>query len=115
MSKSPITAHVLDTTLGRPAAGLAVELVYHGGEAGWLARGSGITDADGRVNNLTTPEDFAPGTWQISFDTGAYFVARGVPSFYPYVSVTFLVAATDEHYHVPLLLNPFGYTTYRGS
>jgi len=114
MKKSPITTHILDTTRGRPAAGVAVELVYQGAE-GWEPRGTGTTDADGRVADLITAQAFAPGTWQISFDTGGYFEAMGISAFYPYVSITFQVRATDEHYHVPLLLNPFGYSTYRGS
>ena len=106
---SGITTHVLDTSLGCPAAGVPVVLERFV-ESGWLEAGRGVTDADGRVGSLlsSAPQE---GLYRLVFDTGAYFPA----GFYPEVSVTFVVAAGQDHYHVPLLLSPFGYSTYRGS
>jgi 5-hydroxyisourate hydrolase len=110
---SGITTHVLDTSRGYPAAGVPVVL-ERAVDSSWQAVGGGITDADGRVSDLLS---FAPeaGRYRLTFDTGAYFGSIGVGGFYPEVSVTFLVAPGGEHYHVPLLLSPFGYSTYRGS
>ena len=110
---SPITTHVLDTSRGRPAAGVPVVL-ERAVDSGWQSVGRGTTDADGRVRDLlaSTPE---VGRYRLSFDTGAYFNAIGETGFYPEVSVTFVVGRGEEHYHVPLLLSPFGYSTYRGS
>ncbi|MCB9592360.1 MAG: hydroxyisourate hydrolase [Sandaracinaceae bacterium] len=109
-ARSPITTHVLDVAKGKPAAGVGVRLerVTDGGLAPLAA---GETDADGRVSTLL-PADHAlePGVYRITFDVGAYQVG-----FYPSVAIDFTVAATDEHYHVPLLLSPYGYSTYRGS
>jgi 5-hydroxyisourate hydrolase len=110
---SRITTHVLDTSRGRPAAGVAVALEREGDGGDWITVGRGTTDADGRLKNLTVAEAEA-GTYRLTFETGAYFAAHGVESFYPRVAVIFGVAA-GEHYHVPLLVNPFGYSTYRGS
>jgi 5-hydroxyisourate hydrolase len=110
---SPITTHVLDTSRGRPASGVPVVLEL-ADDPGWRAVGRDTTDADGRANRLLSspPPD---GRYRLTFDTGAYFSALGQPGFYPEVSVTFIVEAGEEHYHVPLLLSPFGYSTYRGS
>jgi 5-hydroxyisourate hydrolase len=108
-----ISTHILDTSRGRPAADVAVTLERElGGEFVVVARGA--TDADGRVKGLVTgaPE---VGTWRIRFDVGAYHQALGVDGFYPHVDIVFVVKNTTEHYHVPLLINPFGYSTYRGS
>jgi 5-hydroxyisourate hydrolase len=107
-----ITTHVLDLTSGSPAAGVAVTLESERGGA-WASLGNAATDADGRVR-----EGFSglpgPGRYRLTFATGAYFVGRGVTSFHPEVVVTFEVRET-RHHHVPLLLSPFGYSTYRGS
>ena len=111
---SGITTHVLDTSRGRPAAGVAVALEREGDAGSWIVVGRGTTDADGRLKDLTTGAEVEAGTYRLTFETGAYFVASGVESFYPRVAVIFSVAA-GEHYHVPLLVNPFGYSTYRGS
>ena len=110
---SGVTTHVLDTSRGRPAVGVAVVLEL-AGESGWQPLGRGTTDADGRARDLleSPPED---GRYRLTFDTGAYFRAVGEAGFYPEVSVTFVVGRGKEHYHVPLLLSPFGYSTYRGS
>ena len=110
---SPITTHVLDTSRGRPAVGVPVVL-ERAGDAGWQAVGRGTTDADGRVRDLLASAPEA-GRYRLSFDTDAYFRAVGDVGFYPEVSVAFVVGHGDEHYHVPLLLSPFGYSTYRGS
>jgi 5-hydroxyisourate hydrolase len=113
-AKSPVTCHVLDTALGVPARGLAVELARASG-AGWAPLASGMTDADGRVLGLLAPGALEADTYRLTFATGAYLAALGRPVFYPEVQVVFHVAAPGEHYHIPLLLSPFGYSTYRGS
>ena len=113
MSVSHITTHVLDTGSGRPAAGIAVAL--HHLEAGrWVRIATGATDADGRVKNLG-PEQLPSGTYRLEFDTGSYFAATNTEAFFPEVTLTFAVDAAQAHYHVPLLLSPFAYSTYRGS
>lgn len=110
---SGITTHVLDTARGCPAAGVPVVLERLG-DSGWQPVGQGTTDSDGRVGDLlsSVPEE---GRHRLTFDTGSYFHAVGGAGFYPEVSVTFIVVPGEEHYHVPLLLSPFGYSTYRGS
>ena len=110
---SGITTHVLDTSRGRPAAGVPVVL-ERALDSGWSPAGRGTTDADGRASDLLSsgPEE---GRYRLTFDTGAYFRAVGEVGFYPEVVVTFVVERAEEHYHVPLLLSPFGYSTYRGS
>lgn len=102
-----ISTHILDTTRGAPAVGVAVRLEHEGR---WVAEG--VTDADGRVRLVTDPP--ATGTWRIAFAVEPYFAAQQVAAFYPEVSIAFVVR-DGGHYHVPLLLNPFGYATYRGS
>jgi 5-hydroxyisourate hydrolase len=110
-----ITTHVLDTSLGAPARGVKVSLEA-GGEAGaWTAVAAAVTDDDGRVRGLNAAGPLAAGRYRLVFDTAAYFAARGVATFYPEVVVVFTAADASAHYHVPLLLSPFGYTTYRGS
>jgi len=113
---SAITTHVLDTTAGRPAAGVAVRLEVHVAERGWVALGSAVTDADGRVRDLLAAgARLDAGRYRLTFDTGAYFRAQGTTGFYPSVPIEFEVQDGGEHYHVPLLLSRFGYSTYRGS
>ena len=115
---SAITTHVLDVARGRPAAGIAVvlERAQGGAADAWHVIGRGITDADGRVKALLEPGTaLVAGVHRISFATGAYFAAQDVAAFYPEVKVTFTVADPAQHHHVPLLLSPFGYSTYRGS
>jgi len=109
-----ITTHVLDTSAGRPGRGIAIELerVEHGV---WHLIGGGITDDDGRLRTLTPAGPIAVGTYRIRFQTGAYFTAHGTPGFFPIVEIQFTVADGEQHYHVPLLLSPFSYSTYRGS
>jgi 5-hydroxyisourate hydrolase len=104
---------VLDTSRGRAAVGVPVVL-ERAVDSGWQPVGRGTTDADGRVRDLlTSPPEV--GRYRLSFDTDAYFRAVGEACFYPEVAVTFVVGRGEEHYHVPLLLSPFGYSTYRGS
>lgn len=100
------STHVLDVALGLPAVGMHV---YLGGPDGVIAEGS--TDADGRVR---FPAELGPGAHTITFETGEWFAAAGRATFFPAVGLAFTVEA-DEHYHVPLLLSPYSYTTYRGS
>jgi 5-hydroxyisourate hydrolase len=108
---STLSTHVLDTANGRPAAGVAVTLERQDGAA-WEAVGAGVTDADGRVRDLLPAgSTLSQGDWRLTFDTGAYFSA----GFYPQVTVVFRVADAGQHHHVPLLLSPYGYATYRGS
>ena len=113
-----ITTHVLDTARGRPAAGVPVVLeraeAGEGGGTGVLSRAT--TDADGRVRELLPAGTaLTAGTYRLTFETGAYFEASGGEGFYPRVSILFTVRDASQHHHVPLLLSPFGYATYRGS
>jgi len=111
---SGITTHVLDTSLGKPAAGVQVSLcVREGSTFSEIARA--ITDADGRVRQFLPDLPLAVGSYQLVFETVGYFRAASREAFYERVSLEFYVADSAQHYHVPLLLTPFGYTTYRGS
>ena len=114
MSKSPITTHILDTSLGRPAAGVSVRLERLG-DGGAAEVGQGTTDADGRITDLLEPGKLGAGVHRLTFHVGDYLSDSGRTGFYPQIPVIFAISAPDEHYHVPLLLNPFGYSTYRGS
>lgn len=109
-----VTTHVLDTSSGRPASGVAVRLETRDGKA-WRELGSGRTDDDGRVRDLLGDSRLDAGIFRLTFATGDYFQARGVESFHPEVAVVFRVQDPAAHHHVPLLVSPFGYTTYRGS
>lgn len=113
--KSPITTHVLDTSSGLPAAGVGVELFRLDETGSWRLLAGKQTDSDGRINDLIPPSSLAKGRFRLVFATGAYFQRRSIGSFYPEVSIEFEVSTQSEHYHVPLLLSPFGYSTYRGS
>jgi 5-hydroxyisourate hydrolase len=110
MSAATLSTHVLDAVAGRPAVALEVRLEQLG-PGGWAAAGQGRTGADGRLGLGS----FGPGAYRITFGSGSYFAALGMASFYPEVTVTFEMAGGGEHYHVPLLLSPFAYSTYRGS
>jgi len=104
-----LSTHVLDATSGRPAAGVTVTLADRLGEPLTV----GITDDDGRIAQLG--DDLPTGVYRLHFDTGAYFAALGVPTFYPEVIVAFEIADAGAKYHVPVLLSPYAYSTYRGS
>ncbi|MBS1565452.1 MAG: hydroxyisourate hydrolase [Bacteroidetes bacterium] len=111
---SQITTHILDTTLGRPAQGVAISLHRQNGE-NWEPVASGITNQDGRIGDLLEKEVLLPkGFYKMRFELEAYFDRFGKKAFYPFVEIVFLVDSR-EHYHIPLLLNPYGYSTYRGS
>ncbi|HEX3789574.1 MAG TPA: hydroxyisourate hydrolase [Pseudonocardiaceae bacterium] len=113
MSRSAITTHVLDTSAGRPAEGVPVRLEYRAAD-GWRELGAGHTDADGRIGRIG-PDRTTAGTHRLTFDTAAYFARDGREAFFPEVSVTFDVPDVEQHYHVPILLSPFAFSTYRGS
>jgi 5-hydroxyisourate hydrolase len=110
---SGLTTHVLDTARGRPAAGVRVTVQVRDGD-GWRDVGGGVTDTDGRVPGLLAGE-LSAGTHRLTFATGAWFEAQGVAGFYPEVAVVCRIDDPAAHYHVPLLLSPYGYSTYRGS
>ena len=113
---SAITTHVLDTSRGRPAGGVPVTLEVQMAEGGWAPLGRGVTDADGRARDLLSQGHvLSEGVYRLTFDTGTYFAAQGVQSFYLSVVIDFTVRDAGQHYHVPLLLSPYGYSTYRGS
>ena len=105
-----LSTHVLDTSLGRPAQGVAIRLEAAAGDP----LGDGVTDADGRVGTIG-PERLEAGDYRLRFASGDYFAAQGTTGFYPEVVVVFTIPDADQHYHVPVLLNPYGYSTYRGS
>ena len=111
---SGISTHVLDTSIGRAAAGIPVVLERADGQH-WNTVASCITDADGRCPNLVPVENVHTGRFRLTFATSQYFADRHQATLYPEVTIIFDVAADRSNYHIPLLLNPFGYTTYRGT
>ena len=112
---SQITTHILDTALGKPAAGVAIELSQLQGND-WYAIGSGVTNNDGRIADLCPAGESLPaGTYRMHFATGDYFSGAGQAVFYPWADVVFSIDDGGQHYHIPLLLSPYGYSTYRGS
>ena len=111
---SQITTHILDTSTGKPAEGVLCMLQRPEGDS-WQTIGQGETNSDGRVPDLLSEGELLdPGTYRMYFDTDAYFSGQSIKGFYPYVTIVF-ETFDQSHYHVPLLLNPFGYSTYRGS
>ena len=108
-----ISTHVLDTSTGRPAASLDVRLLRQEG-ASWIDVSRASTDSDGRIASLA-PAGAGAATYRLAFDAGAYFRARGAESFYGVIVVDFIVRDAAAHHHVPLLVSPYGYSTYRGS
>jgi 5-hydroxyisourate hydrolase len=112
---SPITTHVLDTAGGRPAPGVAVTLERLEKSGNWHKVGHGHTDADGRLKALLAPGKLEVGAYRLTFDVGIYFDGRGAPTFFRHVPIEFHVHDAKQHYHVPLLISPYGYSTYRGS
>jgi 5-hydroxyisourate hydrolase / 2-oxo-4-hydroxy-4-carboxy-5-ureidoimidazoline decarboxylase len=111
---SQLTTHVLDTSRGKPGKSISVQLLQQSGND-WTAIAQGITDAEGRITDLLPQETVLPtGTYKLKFETGTYFISLGVKGFYPQVEIQFMVS-DQSHYHVPLLVSPFGYSTYRGS
>jgi 5-hydroxyisourate hydrolase len=111
---SQITTHVLDTSRGCPGAGIRVELHRKSGE-GWKLVGEGHTDANGRCGSLIGEEKAEPGTYRLVFHAAEYFQEQNAKTFYSEIPVIFEVGDSGQHYHVPLLISPFGYSTYRGT
>jgi 5-hydroxyisourate hydrolase len=116
MNKSPITTHVLDTARGQPARGVAVYLEIAREKDRWTELARGTTDEDGRITEFDPQvSPLEPAVYRLRFATGAYFTALGICTFYPEVHVIVQIHDTAQHYHIPLLLSPFGFSTYRGS
>jgi len=112
---SGITTHVLDTARGRPAAGVPATLEM-AAAGGWKLMGKGVTNADGRIADLVSKEtDLNAGSYRLIFDTEKYFAQLHLKAFYPLVTITFRIEDPSQHYHVPLIISPFGYSTYRGA
>jgi 5-hydroxyisourate hydrolase len=111
-----ISTHILDTALGRPATGVPVRLERREKSGNWLLLGSACTDQDGRCSQLL-PDDnpLLAGLFRLAFDTESYFASTKMAALYPVVEVTFQVRDGETHFHLPLLLSPNGYTTYRGT
>lgn len=111
---STISTHVLDTARGVPAEGMPIKLERQTAD-GWQVLSEQVTNHDGRVGALVPEGRIDLGVHRMTFGTAAYHATLGVKGFYPHVEVLFEILASDEHYHVPLLISPFGYSTYRGS
>ncbi|WP_286133472.1 hydroxyisourate hydrolase [Colwellia sp. UCD-KL20] len=113
---SQITTHVLDTSRGLPAKGLPITLFQQDKNSVWQSLSNGVTNDDGRIAGLLDPELVLPaGLYRMHFDTKTYFDSIGDKGFYPYVDIVFELNASGDHYHIPLLLTAYGYSTYRGS
>jgi 5-hydroxyisourate hydrolase len=113
---SRISTHVLDTVKGKPAAGIPVRLERHDSSGKWFALGSGQTDRDGRCAQLLPDgATLTEGLYRLSFDTASYFAKSNVDGLYPSVEILIRIKSGESHFHIPLLLSPNGYTTYRGS
>ncbi|WP_448547892.1 hydroxyisourate hydrolase [Thalassotalea fusca] len=112
---SQITTHILDTTRGLPAQAVPISLYAKQGDS-WEKLAEGKTNDDGRIPDLLMAEQTLPaGTYRMHFETQAYFEANNEQGFYPYVDIVFDIDSSGSHYHIPLLLTAFGYSTYRGS
>ncbi|KAK2162887.1 hypothetical protein LSH36_90g07058 [Paralvinella palmiformis] len=111
---SPLTTHILDTARGCPARNVPISL-YRRQNDGWHLLANGATNNDGRCPGLLTQQQFTQGTYKLYFDTGAYYNMLDEKGFFPYVEVVFVINEPNQHYHVPLLLSPYSYSTYRGS
>jgi len=111
-----ISTHVLDTSRGKPAVGVSLRLDRREASGEWIQISTGETDSEGRcVQLLIEGNEFGAGEYRITFRTGAYFKLQDVEGLYAQIEITFLVRPGESHYHIPLLLSPNGYTTYRGS
>ena len=114
--RSPITTHVLDISRGKAASGIAVTLERRISETEWKILKKAATNADGRIEDLLAPGSQAEaGIYRLTFETAPYFRSSGGTGFYPYASIAFEITQPQEHHHVPLLLSPYGYSTYRGT
>lgn len=110
-----ISTHVLDTSRGRPAANVPVTLETHAADGLWIPVGRGSTDSDGRWKEVSSTNALGAGIYRLTFDTSAYFTSLGVEGLYPEVIIEFEAKDANGRYHIPLLLSPFGFSTYRGS
>jgi 5-hydroxyisourate hydrolase len=111
----PLSTHILNTTTGKPASGVPLVLQKQTG-GGWEDLRKAKTDEKGRASDLYIPgKALKAGTYRLIFETGDYFKTQGVSTFFPRVEIVFVIEKTEEHYHIPLLISPFGYSTYRGS
>ncbi len=111
---SRLSTHILDTTKGKPAEGVTI-ILYGGGNDEWTELARGLTNNDGRIENLLDKDDLLNfSIYKMRFETKDYFDKSEVKTFYPYIEIIFEIEP-DQHYHIPLLLNPFGYSTYRGT
>lgn len=110
---STVSTHILDTALGKPAASVAITL-EHQAATGWIKRASGVTNADGRCPDLT-PELLLPGHYRLTAAIGDYFAADAREALYVTAQIDFVIAATGAHYHLPFLISPWSWSTYRGS
>ena len=110
---SQVTTHILDTSSGKPAEGVSI-ILFAGGNDEWKELSRAVTNSDGRISDLHKSDLLEEGIYKLRFETKDYFDKKQVRTFYPYVEIIFEIDSA-EHYHVPLLLNPFGYSTYRGS
>jgi 5-hydroxyisourate hydrolase len=111
-----ISTHVLDTSIGKPAQGVLIKLERNMPGAGWTTLAEAVTDSSGRVSQLLPPNDHLHlGAYRLRFDVEAYFADYQKETFFPEVSIQFEIREDASHYHVPLLLSPYGYSTYRGS
>lgn len=111
-----ITTHILDVSTGKPANGIPVVLERLVDGKGWQEVGHEVADTDGRVKSFVSGDaNLKEGLYRLTFNTALYFTAQKKKGFYPEVMVTFVIEDASQHYHVPLLLSPFGYSTYRGS
>jgi 5-hydroxyisourate hydrolase len=113
---STVSTHVLDTSLGKPAAGVPVSLAAHQADGSWKSITQGATDADGRWRpSFANESALGPGIYKLTFDAAAYFRTRNTEGFFPNIEISFSIRDAAQHYHVPLLLSPYSYSTYRGS
>ncbi|KAF7307087.1 5-hydroxyisourate hydrolase [Mycena indigotica] len=116
MSKSPVTCHVLDSSIGKPAQGVSVHLQsLNEDNSSFTSLATGETNADGRCSDLLPPQPLPAGTYKIIFKPKEYFERSGRKCFYPWVEIAFDLENPAEHHHIPLLISPYSFTTYRGS
>lgn len=112
-NRKTISCHILDTSIGLAAANIDIT-VYRLNESEWKSITKTTTNSDGRCSQIVNIEQFLTGLYKLSFDVKPYFERKGIKSFYPYIEIV-IECVAEEHYHIPLLLSPFGYTTYRGT
>ncbi len=110
-----VSTHVLDATHGTPAPDVAVTLEVQTRDGSWASVAADITDADGRIGALVADGDLLAGTYRLTFEVGTYYARNNVDTFFPQIVIVFAVLDATRHYHVPILLSPFAYSTYRGS